>query len=216
MKMRMIGDLQEAFLVSQLEQLVEDAVSYALKRLKAEKMPVRREDLYSLLKVCPRLMKRKLGELPSDMALKYMEFYKFYKKYIEDRAWYIIWRILGLRGVKVRRIILSDRIGGEGLRSGRYFMGRDIDYLIVVDGDLDRAKREASEVENILNRVVGEKLREILGRKDVKELEECKAFSLFEMQVFGNESEAKAWGILKDFGRDKYARVRAREVLSSP
>ncbi len=212
----MIGDLQEAFLISQLEQLVEDAVSYALKRLKAEKMPVRREDLYSLLKVCPRLMKRKPGEIPSNMELKYMEFYKFYKKYMEDRAWYIIWRILGLRGVKVRRIILSDRIGGEGLRSGRYFMGRDIDYLIVVDGDLDRAKREASEVENILNRVVGEKLREILGRKDVKELEECKAFSLFEIQVFENESEAKAWGILKDFGRDKYARVRAREVLSSP
>ncbi len=212
----MLKDLQETFLIDQLKQLVEDAVSYALKRLRAENMPVSREELSSILHACPRLMSRALGEIPSDNEVKYMEFYKFYKKYIEDRAWYIIWRILKLRGVRVRRVIISDRIGGEGLRSGRYFMGRDIDYLIVVDSDLNEAKREASEVEATLNRVVGEKLREIIGANEdeIKELEECKAFSLFEIQVFGNEREARAWGTLKDFGRDRYLRVRFREVIS--
>ncbi len=121
-----------------------------------------------------------------------MEFYKFYKKYMEDRAWYIIWRILKLRGVEVKSIITSDRIGGEGLRSSRYYMGRDIDYLIVVSSDLEEAKREVSEAEAILNKVVREKLKEIIGKRGSRELEECKAFSLFEMQVFRSERNAGA------------------------
>ncbi len=212
----MLKDLQEAFLIDQLKQLVEDAVSYALRRLRAEEMQVERKELLSILHACPRLMSRVPGEILSDNEVKYMEFYKFYKKYIEDRAWYIIWRILKLRGVEVRKIIISDRIGGEGLRSGRCFMGRDIDYLIVVDSDLHETRHEVSEIEATLDKIVGEKLRSIIGDKErVRELEECKAFSLFEIQVFEREDEARAWGVIREFDRCRYLRVRSREVFSS-
>ena len=62
----------------------------------------------------------------------------------------------------MRRIFIADRVGGEGLRSRRPFMGRDIDYLVVVEGGLEEARRAASEIEDLMNKAIGRSIREDL------------------------------------------------------
>ncbi len=45
----------------------------------------------------------KYEDISEDKLNTYIEFYKFFKKYLEERRWFIAWRLLELRGVKAER-----------------------------------------------------------------------------------------------------------------
>ena len=212
----MFKEIQETFLLIQLERLVDEAIDHSIRRLRSSGFSLSDEDIPKLLNSCLDMMERCPSHFPSAEETAFQEFYKFFKKYLEERVWYFVWRLLSLRGVRVKGMFIADRVGGEGLRSGRPTMGRDIDYLVIVDGDLEEAKAAAREVEEILNATIGNRVSELLRRKvNEKVLRECKFFSLVEIDVFANEREARAWAPLREIDRSSYLRVRARELFST-
>ncbi len=211
----MFEQIQEAFLLAQLERLVDEAVEYSLSRLRTAGFHISRNDIPRLLESCLRAMEGEPGRILTPREAVFQEFYKFVKKYLEDRVWYFVWRLLSLRGVRIRGIFIADRVGGEGLRSRRPEMGRDIDYLVIVEGDLRRAREAAGEVEDLLNRTIGGRINELLRRVSRETLKECKLLSLIEIDVFSDEREARAWAPLREIDRGSYLRVRARELFSS-
>ena len=211
----MFREIQETFLLIQLERLVDEAVDHSVRRLRSSGFSVSDEDVPQLLNACLDMMERCPSHFPTAEETAFQEFYKFFKKYLEERVWYFVWRLLSLRGVRVREIFIADRVGGEGLRSGRPAMGRDIDYLVIVDGDLSSARRTAKEVEELLNVTIGRRISELLRRRvSERVLRECKFFSLVEIDVFSDEREARAWAPLREIDRSSYLRVRARELFS--
>ncbi len=211
----MFREIQETFLLIQLERLVDEAVDHSVRRLRSSGFSVSDEDVPQLLNACLDMMERCPSHFPTAEETAFQEFYKFFKKYLEERVWYFVWRLLSLRGVRVREIFIADRVGGEGLRSGRPAMGRDIDYLVIVDGDLSSARRTAKEVEKLLNVTIGRRISELLRRRvSERVLRECKFFSLVEIDVFSDEREARAWAPLREIDRSSYLRVRARELFS--
>ena len=211
----MFREIQETFLLIQLERLVDEAVDHSVRRLRSSGFSVSDEDVPKLLNACLDMMEGHPSHFPTAEETAFQEFYKFFKKYLEERVWYFVWRLLSLRGVRVREIFIADRVGGEGLRSGRPAMGRDIDYLVIVDGDLSSARRTAKEVEELLNGTIGRRISELLRRRvSERVLRECKFFSLVEIDVFSDEREARAWAPLREIDRSSYLRVRARELFS--
>ncbi len=211
----MFREIQEAFLLIQLERLVDEAIDHSIRRLKAAGFGLDEDDVPRLLNACLDMMEGCPSRYPTAEETAFQEFYKFFKKYLEERLWYFVWRLLSLRGIRVREIFIADRMGGEGLRSGRQTMGRDIDYLVIVDDDLEDARRAAKEVEERINWAVGGRVSELLRRRVSEQvLRECKFFSLVEIDVFSDEREARAWAPLREIDRSSYLRIRAREVFS--
>ncbi len=212
----MFREIQETFLLVQLERLVDEAIDHSVERLRSSGFALSDGDVQKLLNACLDMMERSPSHFPSAQETAFQEFFKFFKKYLEERVWYFVWRLMSLRGVRVTEIFVADRVGGEGLRSGRPIMGRDIDYLVIVDGDLDEARAAAKEVEEVMNRTIGGRVSELLRRKvSDRVLRECKFFSLVEIDVFSDEKEARAWAPLREIDRSSYLRVRARELFSS-
>lgn len=208
---------EEHMLLCQIEKLVEEAVDYVIERLKSSNFNVRRKDVPQMFYACMEILTTGLDDrsMLSRKGLRYLEFYKFFKKYVEERVWYIVWRLFDLRKVKVRKIIVSDRMGGEGIHDSRFYMGRDIDLLLVVEDDLERVKGEAIRIEDRLNDAVGNRLQKIFldsGGRSPEELRKCKTYNLFEIDVYGSETEAKRWGYLKEYDRKDYLMKRIDET----
>ncbi len=208
---------EEHLLLCQIEKIVEEAVDLALERLKYSRFKVQRKDVPLLFYKCMETLTTGLDDrdLFSREGLGYLEFYKFFKKYIEEKAWYTVWRLFDLRNVKIEKIVVADRMGGEGVHDNRFYMGRDIDLLLVIEEDLERARGEAIRIEDQLNRTVGNKLQKIFldsGGRSPEELKKCKAYDLFEIEVFGSEREAKRWGYLKEYNRRDYLLKRVKET----
>ncbi len=208
---------EEHLLLCQIEKIVEEAVDLALERLKSSRFKMQRRDVPLLFYTCMEILTTGLDDrnFLSKEGLGYLEFYKFFKKYIEERAWYIVWRLFDMRKVRIKKMVVADRMGGEGIHDNRFYMGRDIDLLLVIEDDLERAKGEAIRIEDQLNRTVGNKLQKIFldsGGRSPEELKRCKAYDLFEIDVFGSEMEARKWGYLKEYNRRDYLLKRVRET----
>jgi len=208
------GEEREEYdLLCYLERMVEEAVEYALSRLSQNGMRLDKADVPQTFLRCMYLFTTGFEfEDLEKMDVVYLEFYKFFKKYLEERCWFVIWRLFELRGVKVRRFIIADRMGGEGLHEFRYYMGRDIDCMIVVDGDLRKAKGEAIRIEGEVNGVVGNRLQKIIlegGDISEEELKSCKTYDLFELEVFNREEDARRWGVIREYTREDYRRRMA-------
>ncbi len=204
---------EEYYYLYKLERMVEEAVDYALSRLSHNGMKLSRSDVPRTFLRCMYLFTTGFEfEDLEKLDLVYLEFYKFFKKYLEERCWFIIWRLFELREVKVRKFIIADRMGGEGLHEFRYYMGRDIDCMIVVEGDLKKAKGEAIRIEGEINGVVGNRLQKIIlegGELSEEELKNCKTYDLFELEVFDKEEDAKRWGVIREYTREDYRRKMA-------
>ncbi len=204
---------EEYYYLSKLERMVEEAVDYALSRLSHNGMKLSRSDVPRTFLRCMYLFTTGFEfEDLERLDIVYLEFYKFFKKYLEERCWFIIWRLFELRGIRVRRFIIADRMGGEGLHEFRYYMGRDIDCMIVVEGDLKKAKGEAIRIEGEVNGVVGNRLQKIIleaGTISEEELKNCKTYDLFELEVFDREEDARRWGVIREYTREDYRRKMA-------
>ncbi len=199
---------EEYKLLYSLESLIEDAISYAISRLATNGFKLSKAEVPRLFLHCMHLLTTGFDyEDLSRMDVSYLEFYKFFRKYIEERCWLIVWRLFELRGVRVKEIIITDRMGGEGLSEFRYYMGRDIDCMIVVDGLLSKAKMEAERIEEEMNNVVSNELQKVAMDEGAKDyLENRESYDLFEIEVFDSEEEAKKWGIIAKYDREMYKR----------
>ena len=212
-------ECEEYRLLGETERVVKEAIKYAVKRMKAAKYRISEADVPKLYYKCMKMLTTGLSEetLMSREYLTYLEFYKFFKKRVEERAWPLIWKLFEIRGVKVRKIIIADRMGGEGITESRAYMGRDIDCMVVVDTqDLERAKEEAIRIEEMINQTVGNKLQKILidnGKANEKELKKCKFYDLFEIEVFDDEEKAKRWGSILELSRRDFLREMAKKTL---
>ncbi len=209
-----IGEESEEYrYLYKLERMVEEAVDYALSRLSHNGMKLSRSDVPHTFLRCMYLFTTGFEfEDLEGLDIVYLEFYKFFKKYLEERCWFIIWRLFELRGIRVSKFIIADRMGGEGLHEFRYYMGRDIDCMIVVEGDLRKAKGEAIRIEGEINGVVGNRLQKIIlegGELLEEELKNCKTYDLFELEVFDKEEDARRWGIIREYTREDYRRKMA-------
>ncbi|MDK2373154.1 MAG: hypothetical protein QI197_07250 [Candidatus Korarchaeota archaeon] len=204
---------EEYYYLYKLERMVEEAVDYALSRLSHNGMKLSRSDVPRTFLRCMYLFTTGFEfEDLERLDLVYLEFYKFFKKYLEERCWFIIWRLFELRGIRVSKFIISDRMGGEGLHEFRYYMGRDIDCMIVVEGDLRKAKGEAIRIEGEINGVVGNRLQKIIlegGKLSEEELKNCKTYDLFELEIFDKEEDARRWGVIREYTREDYRRKMA-------
>ncbi len=204
---------EEYELLYRLERMVEEAVDYALSRLRSSGMSLSRSDVPRTFLRCMYLFTTGFEfEDLERLDVVYLEFYKFFKKYLEERCWFILWRLFELRGIRISRFIIADRMGGEGLHEYRYYMGRDIDCMVVVEDDLSRAKGEAMRIEDEVNGVVANRLRKIVlesGEASEEELESCKNYDLFELEVFDRVEDARRWGILREYTREDYRRMMA-------
>ncbi len=206
---------EEYELLYNLGSLVREAVGYAISRLSANGFKLKEAEVPRLFLHCMHLLTTSFNyEDLSEMDTSYMEFYKFFRKYIEERFWLIVWRLLELRGVKVKEIIITDRMGGEGLSEFRYYMGRDIDCMIVVNGSLSKAKIEARRIEEELNNVVSNELQKVAIDKRADDyLENHESYNLFEIEVFDSEEEAKRWGIIAKYDKKMYKKEIAKTIF---
>ncbi len=210
---------EEYLLLGEIESIIEEAIKYSVNRMKAANYKVSEADVPKLYYKCMKVLTTGLDDeaLTSKEHLMYFEFYKFFKKRVEERAWPLIWKLFEIRGVKVKRFIITDRMGGEGATEDRIFMGRDIDCMIVVDPkDFERAVEEAIRIEEMVNQTVGNRLQKILidnGRASEKELKKCKFFDLFEIEVFDDVKEARRWGSIAEYDRRDFLRVLSRKTI---
>ncbi len=212
-------ECEEYRLLGEIEKAVEEAIEYAIRRMRAANYRISEADVPKLYYKCMKILTTGFDEeaLMSKEYLTYLEFYKFFKKRVEERVWPLIWKLFEIRGVRVRRIIIADRMGGEGITESRAYMGRDIDCMVVVDSrDLKKAKEEAIRIEEMVNQTVGNKLQKILidnGKANEKELKKCKFYDLFEIEVFDDEEKARKWGSILELSRKDFLREIAKKTL---
>ncbi len=203
---------EEYKLLYNLGNLVEEAIDYALSKLAANGLKLSRAEVPRVFLRCMHLLTTGFDYEELDrLDVSYLEFYKFFRKYIEERCWLIVWRLLELRGVKVKEIVITDRMGGEGLSEFRYYMGRDIDCMVVVESPLAKAKVEAARIEEEMNGVLSNELKKIAMDEGTDDyLENSESYDLFEIEVFEDYEDARRWGVIASYDREEYKREIAK------
>ncbi len=172
---------------------MKEAVIYAISRAATSGVRVSKADVPQIFIECMRLLTTgfKYKDISEGRLNSYMEFYNSLEKYLEERCWFIAWRLLELRGIKVKKVIITDRMGGEGLSEFRYYMGRDIDCMVAVESPLVRAREEATRIEEEMNEVFVKELMR-MASNGVDYLRD-QAYNIFEIEVFDDEKDAERW-----------------------